>query len=51
MIVAVNKRVLKIVFILFVILFCVYLIPRIAINFFYYPDDKIYGPDPGLPNQ
>ncbi|EFL4509173.1 alpha/beta hydrolase [Escherichia fergusonii] len=46
MIVAVNKRVLKIVFILFVILFCVYLIPRIAINFFYYPDDKIYGPDP-----
>ncbi|HHV7380653.1 alpha/beta hydrolase [Escherichia fergusonii] len=46
MIVAVNKRVLKIVFILFVILFCVYLLPRIAINFFYYPDDKIYGPDP-----
>ncbi|EPP0239181.1 alpha/beta hydrolase [Escherichia fergusonii] len=46
MIVAVNKRVLKIVFILFVILFCVYLIPRIAINFFYYPDDKIYGPNP-----
>lgn len=46
MIVAVNKRVLKIVFILFVILFCVYLIPRIAINFFYYSDDKIYGPDP-----
>lgn len=46
MIVAVNKRVLKIVFILFVILFCGYLLPRIAINFFYYPDDKIYGPDP-----
>ena len=46
MIVEVNKRVLKIVFILFVILFCVYLLPRIAINFFYYPDDKIYGPDP-----
>ena len=20
--------------------------PRVAINFFYYPDDKIYGPDP-----
>lgn len=42
----VNKRVLKILFILFVVAFCIYLIPRIAINFFYYPDDKIYGPDP-----
>ncbi|HHZ8651857.1 TPA: stationary phase inducible protein CsiE [Escherichia coli] len=42
----VNKRVLKILFILFVVAFCIYLIPRIAINFFYYPDDKIYGPEP-----
>lgn len=42
----VNKRVLKILFILFVVAFCVYLVPRVAINFFYYPDDKIYGPDP-----
>lgn len=41
----------KILFILFVVAFCIYLIPRIAINFFYYPDDKIYGPDPGQPNQ
>ena len=37
----VNKRVLKILFILFVVAFCVYLVPRVAINFFYYPDDKI----------
>ena len=29
-----------------VVAFCIYLIPRIAINFFYYPDDKIYGPEP-----
>lgn len=29
----VNKRVLKILFILFVVAFCIYLIPRIAINF------------------
>ena len=42
----VNKRVLKILFILFVVAFCVYLVPRVAINFFYYPDDKIYGPKP-----
>ncbi|MCZ8798933.1 alpha/beta hydrolase, partial [Escherichia albertii] len=42
----VNKRVLKILFILFVAAFCIYLVPRVAINFFYYPDDKIYGPDP-----
>ena len=42
-----NKRVPKILFILFVVAFCVYLVPRVAINFFYYPDDKIYGPDPG----
>ena len=42
----VNKRVLKILFILFVVAFCVYLVPRVAINFFYYPDDKLYGPDP-----
>lgn len=42
----VNKRVPKILFILFVVAFCVYLVPRVAINFFYYPDDKIYGPDP-----
>lgn len=40
----VNKRVPKILFILFVVAFCVYLVPRVAINFFYYPDDKIYGP-------
>lgn len=33
----VNKRVLKILFILFVVAFCVYLVPRVAINFFYYP--------------
>lgn len=46
----VNKRVLKILFILFVVAFCVYLVPRVAINFFYYPDDKIYGPDPGRRN-
>lgn len=36
----VNKRILKILFILFVVAFCVYLVPRVAINFFYYPDDK-----------
>ncbi len=36
----VNKRVPKILFILFVVAFCVYLVPRVAINFFYYPDDK-----------
>lgn len=30
----VNKRVLKILFILFVVAFCVYLVPRVAINFF-----------------
>lgn len=23
-----------------VVAFCVYLVPRVAINFFYYPDDK-----------
>ncbi len=46
----VNKRVLKILFILLVVAFCVYLVPRVAINFFYYPDDKIYGPDPGRRN-
>lgn len=46
----VNKRVPKILFILFVVAFCVYLVPRVAINFFYYPDDKIYGPDPGRRN-
>lgn len=51
MIVAVNKRVLKIVFILFVILFCVYLIPRIAINFFITRTIKFMAPIPGLPNQ
>lgn len=37
----VNKRVLKILFILFVVAFCVYLVPRVAINFFYYPDDNL----------
>lgn len=42
----VNKRVLKILFILFVVAFCIYLIPRIAINFFYYPDDKSTVPTP-----
>ena len=30
----VNKRVPKILFILFVVAFCVYLVPRVAINFF-----------------
>lgn len=50
MVLPVNKRVPKILFILFVVAFCVYLVPRVAINFFYYPDDKIYGPDPGRRN-
>ena len=40
----VNKRVPKILFILFVVAFCVYLVPRVAINFFYYPDDKFTVP-------
>lgn len=41
----VNKRVFKILFIFFVVAFCVYLVLRVAINFFYYFDDKIYGFD------
>ena len=35
----VNKRVPKILFILFVVAFCVYLVPRLAINIFNDPDD------------
>lgn len=45
----VNKRVPKILFILFVVAFCVYLVPRVAINF-YYPDDVMHGPDLGRRN-
>ncbi len=46
----VNKRVLKILFILFVVAFCVYLVPRVAINFFDHPDDKFTVPTPGRRN-
>lgn len=45
MVLLVNKRVFKILFIFFVVVFCVYLVSRVVINFFYYFDDKIYGFD------
>lgn len=32
--------------ILFIITFYIYLIPHITINFFYYPNNKIYNPNP-----
>lgn len=50
MVLPANKRVLKILFILFIAAFCVYLVPRIAINFFYYPMTKFTGLIPGLRN-
>lgn len=36
----------QIPFILFIIVVCIYLLPRVAINAFYYPDNKVYGPTP-----
>lgn len=45
MVLLVNKCVFKILFIFFVVVFCVYLVLCVVINFFYYFDDKIYGFD------
>ncbi len=39
-----TRRIVKSLFILFIIVVCIYLLPRVAINAFYYPDNKVYGP-------
>lgn len=41
-----TRRIVKSLFILFIIVVCIYLLPRVAINAFYYPDNKVYGPTP-----
>lgn len=42
-----RKHSLKSLFILFaIIIICIYFLPRVAINAFYYPDNKIYVPEP-----
>lgn len=41
-----TRRIVKSLFILFIIVVCIYLLPRVAINAFYYPDNKVYGPPP-----
>ncbi|EPK4719567.1 alpha/beta hydrolase [Klebsiella oxytoca] len=41
-----GKRGAKYFFILFIVAVCVYLLPRVAINAFYYPDNEVYGQDP-----
>ncbi|EAB2011557.1 alpha/beta hydrolase [Salmonella enterica] len=41
-----GKRGAWCVFMAFIIAVCVYLLPRVAINAFYYPDNKVYGPAP-----
>lgn len=41
-----GKHGTKYLFILFIVVVCVYLLPRIAINAFYYPDNKVYGQAP-----
>ncbi|EBN0101269.1 alpha/beta hydrolase, partial [Salmonella enterica subsp. enterica serovar Schwarzengrund] len=33
-----TRRIVKSLFILFIIVVCIYLLPRVAINAFYYPD-------------
>lgn len=43
-----TRRIVKSFFILFIIAVCIYLLPRVAINAFYYPDNKVYGPEPYL---
>lgn len=40
------RRSAKYLFMLFIVLACIYLLPRVAINTFYYPDNEIYGPTP-----
>ena len=41
-----GKHGTKYLFILFIVVVCVYLLPRVAINAFYYPDNKVYGQAP-----
>lgn len=41
-----TRNIVKSLFILFIIVVCIYLLPRVAINAFYYPDNKAYGPTP-----
>lgn len=40
------RRIVKSLFVLFIIVVCIYLLPLVAINAFYYPDNKVYGPTP-----
>nr|WP_245880247.1 alpha/beta hydrolase [Superficieibacter electus] len=35
-------------FILFILVICVWLLPRVALNFFYYPDNHFYGYRPDI---
>lgn len=38
----------KRLFIIFVLAFCAFLLPRVALNFFYYPDNHYYGYRPDI---
>lgn len=38
-----TRRIVKSLFILFIIVVCIYLLPRVAINAFYYPTIKSMG--------
>ncbi|WP_414164524.1 alpha/beta hydrolase [Superficieibacter sp. BNK-5] len=38
----------KRLFIIFVLTFCAFLLPRVALNFFYYPDNHYYGYRPDI---
>ncbi|HCC5833887.1 alpha/beta hydrolase [Citrobacter farmeri] len=40
------RHIVKSLFIVFMIVVCIYLLPRVAINAFYYPDNKVYGSTP-----
>lgn len=50
MVLPVNKRVFKILFILFVVAVCVYLVPRVAINFSIILMTKFMALTPGQQN-
>lgn len=46
MVVKHAQRIVKSLFILFFIAVCIYLLPHVAINAFYHPDNKVYGSEP-----
>ena len=40
------RHIIKTLSILFIIAVCIYFLPRVAINAFYYPNNEFYGPEP-----